>query len=397
MKLADACLTIAAASVACVAGPEDTTLATPPDDPGKADVSSGVVRKGLLPVGETVEADFTTDFEFHAWSVVLAAGGRVRLEVTRQGSTPSLATGLFVYGPVRADGSTGESIARDYDSGWRRLSRLELSSATMGRYLVVLGTRDGLGRGHYRLSATCTNGACDRVDEAVWLSCDGISAESVRECVADGASALDPGDTPDYGALLAGCTARDRALRYFESACGPEAMPAAFCPGGPDLYAARMMPTCRATLAPEYELGETIDLDDLALPEEIEAMIEVAGEGCDACSASAAAYTYPAGATPSLDVVLASVRALQREPDPADWTIDGAATAERLTDALGHWELAGWLEASRRAAGATETGIGSVSTSFYVAAGAEEWVTIWVVHFPATRTIETVTVAQGET
>lgn len=119
-----------------------------------------VTERGPLAFNEAAESKFTQDFEYHAYTFEVAPGSRVSLEITQQGTAAALDTVMVLYGPANADGER-ERIAVDYDSGWGGHSKLKDQTLVEGgKYVVTVGTADGLDRGHYRLLLTCAAGSC---------------------------------------------------------------------------------------------------------------------------------------------------------------------------------------------------------------------------------------------
>jgi len=139
---------------ACTAEATTSDIVEPPFD-GKADLADSVTPKGALAYGEAVEGAFTSDLEFHAYTFAAVAAADVTLEVTHLGSSSTLDTTLFVFGPRDSEGGSGPRLATDNDSGYGKLSKVSVSTAGQGTYTVVIGTADGLGRGHYRLELRC--------------------------------------------------------------------------------------------------------------------------------------------------------------------------------------------------------------------------------------------------
>lgn len=129
-------------------------------DPVEQSESQDVTERGALQWGEPVEGQFVQDFEYHAYTLDVAAGSRITLEITQQGSSRDLSTVMVLYGPPQANGER-ERLAVDYDSGWGGLSKLkEVTLVNAGLYLVTVGTATGLGRGNYRLLLSCEAGNC---------------------------------------------------------------------------------------------------------------------------------------------------------------------------------------------------------------------------------------------
>jgi hypothetical protein len=173
----------------CVADTGDAgPLVEPPLSEGKADVGDRVVDRGPLAFGADAapRGSITEDLEFHGYMLSVRPGSRVALEVTQLGSSRSIDTTLFVYGPRKAEGGFGSAaIAFDDDAGWGKLSRLSnLTLDEGGTYLVVVGTRDARGRGSYRLEASCASGECAPL-EPTDESCASASADAIRACMAD--------------------------------------------------------------------------------------------------------------------------------------------------------------------------------------------------------------------
>jgi hypothetical protein len=155
-------------------------------DDAKADVVDRVAMRGDLAFGATVDGAFTEDLQFDAWRLVAKGGARVSLEVTQAGTARSLDSVLFVYGPKEASGYGTAALARDDDSGWGPHPRLrDLVLPKTGEYLVVLGTRDGQGRGKFRLAATCPGGDCTAPVLPLPTTCPPAVATGLIDCAAE--------------------------------------------------------------------------------------------------------------------------------------------------------------------------------------------------------------------
>lgn len=178
---------------------------------GKADVADRVPVLGALEWGVPVDGEMTEDLEFHGYTLEARAGAVVTVEVTQAGSSRSMDSALFVYGPRGANGGYGsEAIAFDDDSGWGRLSRLrDLELEAGGSYLVVVGTHDGRGRGRYRLKASCPSGEC--APDA--STCEAATADAVLACVADEVAMAEAGTMSPIDALDL-CAADAEACRW---------------------------------------------------------------------------------------------------------------------------------------------------------------------------------------
>jgi hypothetical protein len=149
---------LAGAQAGC--GEESSGPVLQPDLAGKADVAGGVRQLGAVDFAKARVGTFSKDFQFDGYNFVVADGAKVKLEVTHTGTSSALDTTLFLYGPKTASGNYGSRIAQDDDAGWGKLSRLNDVSLPKGQYLAVVGTKDGSGRGGYRLQLSCLSGVC---------------------------------------------------------------------------------------------------------------------------------------------------------------------------------------------------------------------------------------------
>jgi hypothetical protein len=223
----------------------------PPMSGGKADISDRVPVLGALALGGEVRGEITEDLEFHGYTLEVRAGAVVELDIPNQGSSRNLDSTLFVYGPASAAGAYGtEAIAYDDDSGWGQHSRLsDLELADGGRYLVVVGTFDGMGRGRYRLTATCESGECGPVSTG---QCHPVIADDIRACVVDFMSDPDNWQTTELEAVELCGDAEPVADAYDEVCAG--ATPPDFCDGTYEEFALEHLPICIFELQ-----GEVLD------------------------------------------------------------------------------------------------------------------------------------------
>ena len=193
--------------------PETLTLSD------REDLYNGVQRRGELEFGEAVQGELTLDFEMHAYTISAKRGAALTLEVTHRGSSSGLDTLLYLYAP------TDEGyvrIARDDDDGWGQLSRIEIELRKDGDFLAVIGTRDGLGRGSYRLELTCDSGDCTLVPPPVEAWCMDSVFEMISECVIEDVDESTSGEYEPYtdvGAAVARCVSEEQALWYHEIEC----------------------------------------------------------------------------------------------------------------------------------------------------------------------------------
>ena len=223
----------------------------PPIAGGKTDISDRVPVLGPLELGGAVEGVIDEDLEFHGYTLEVRPGSRVKLDVTQRGSSRGLDTTLFVFGPASEAGGYGsDAIAFDDDAGWGTLSRLsDLELAEGGRYLVVVGTYDGQGRGRYRLAATCLSGACGPLPGG---HCHAVIAEDIRACVADFMADPDNWATSELEAVELCADAEPVADAYDEVCAAPS--PPDFCAGSYEEFVRQELPICAFELQ-----GEVLD------------------------------------------------------------------------------------------------------------------------------------------
>ncbi len=133
-------------------------------DPSRADLGGeSLVPIGALAYGGEVTGEFTADDQLDAYTFSAEAGAIITLDNTNRGTSRSLDSTLFLYGPRHESGFYGsEPIAFDDDGGWWLHARVrDFEIPTRGEYLAVLGTYAGLDRGRYRLTLTCESGSCE--------------------------------------------------------------------------------------------------------------------------------------------------------------------------------------------------------------------------------------------
>jgi hypothetical protein len=220
----------------------------PPVGDGKGDVVDRVALLGPLPLGGEVRGAMTEDLEFHGYTLDVRPGARVDLEITQKGTQRSLDATLYVYGPERPAGGYGtEAIDMDDDGGWGRHPRLrDLALADGGRYLVVVGSHDGRGRGGYRLTATCAAGECAPIVSTG--ACHVAIADDIRACVADLMADVETAPASEVEAVAL-CADAEPTADAFDAACAAAAPPA-LCASFVD-FAQHHLPVCRAELEDE--------------------------------------------------------------------------------------------------------------------------------------------------
>lgn len=235
------------APIAC-ADEDRGPLVAPDLAEGKADAGDKVSRLGPLGLGEpgAVTGRFTEDLEFHGYELTVRPGANLHIEVTQKGSSRGLDTTLYVYGPRSASGAFGTTArAFDDDSGYGRLSLVKwLTIPEGGTLLVVVGTRDGRGRGNYRLEARCLNGACEPEPPVAASPCHEDFLSAIETCVADWQADgdYDPYTTSGYE-LTWQCADVEPMSPVRDALCA--AASHAFCALDTERFALDYLPACR--------------------------------------------------------------------------------------------------------------------------------------------------------
>jgi hypothetical protein len=130
-----------------------------PPAPVSGNIYDSTTYLGPVALGGSVRTYFTQDPQYYSFKVTVPGALAARFEVTHEGSSMYLDTGLMVYGPRNASGSYGAyPWSQDDDYGYGQLSRLD-TYLPAGEYLVVVSSNTGAGK-QFRLQATCLGGAC---------------------------------------------------------------------------------------------------------------------------------------------------------------------------------------------------------------------------------------------
>ncbi len=156
-------LVLAACGTEEVAPVEKGEAQVPVVGAGKSDISESVRLKGALEIGDAgfVQSNFSEELEYHGYTLDVRDAAEVQVEVTQRGSSRGLDTTLYLFGPQNEAGNYGKSpVAFNDDDGWGLLSRVKTTLEKGGRYLIVVGTFNGSGRGNYGLKAECLGDAC---------------------------------------------------------------------------------------------------------------------------------------------------------------------------------------------------------------------------------------------
>lgn len=249
--------------LACAESNSVTSSSGAPVDPmlsdGKTDAADRVTQQGVLPFGsEARSGAFSEDLEFHGFELAVRKGARIALEVTQKGSSKGLDTTLYVYGPKSASGYGTKAFAFDDDSGYGKLSKLKEIELDGGAWLVVVGTRDGRGRGTYRLQATCNSGECGPIEANIG-ACPSPLRDAIDACVAGW---LADGDyhpsTQPHDELIAACADAEVVAPAYDAACGASGVPPEFCSLDLEALSATVLPMCRDEITNVWRDGACV-------------------------------------------------------------------------------------------------------------------------------------------
>jgi hypothetical protein len=257
-------LLLALVGVGCGAQEEAATkgaAASAPQLSGKSDVTDGVRQRGALGLeAEGAVSDrLSEDLEYHGYTLALRAGAEVSVEVTQRGSSRGLDTTLYLFGPQDAQGGYGaQAAAFDDDGGYGALSRLRASLPVGGRYLVVVGSYNGRGRGTYRVEARCENGACAPLPLAE-ASCHPALSEAITRCVQDQQedADYDPSVVSELE-LIAQCSDVEPVAPAWDALCAGEGAPAEVCGLSIEQLALEHLPICKHELTDNYLDGRCV-------------------------------------------------------------------------------------------------------------------------------------------
>ena len=373
-------ITIVSLLLAAGCGADSQNKEIPEPVFGAADSLQSVERQGPIELGTAVEQTFDEDLQFFGYEFLGSADGIVDVQITQRGSSRSLDTTMFVYGQTTRN---WERVAFDDDDGWGKLSRIkDLSLASHSRYLVVVGTADGIGRGNFRLDVSCTNDRCNEFDPRLLETCDGAVEGWLTECVDGHDFGFDPHPS-DVIDVVDGCA--DESQMLFDDVCGSSSD--AWCFAGHDQFASTMLPVCVNDVRESFHIPETLDLRFVTLQNEasLDDYVSTVNSDCEACEVGYGVYSYDMPSAPPLDTIAETIRF--RQEQPFEWRLIGAATTDRgavtgMQDEA--WGL--WKEIDTELGGG-EFELQRIGATIPVAAGADGYFQIWVLHYLESNTI----------
>lgn len=270
---------------ACSPSDEGTTSDTPIEptfEQGKNDRLGGIREVATLGIGQEFAGEFTEDLQFFGHVFYAGkTGSKVDLEVTQKGSSRGLDTTLFLYG--EKEPGDWQRLMTDDNDGWGDLSKLGGVEflGNFSRYMAVVGTSDGLGRGSYNFAVSCVSGDC-ALDMPSMASCPDTAINWIQECIDD---SVIHGDGEVHESTLY-CTEPDIAADYYDWDCnvGAFATPEAYCSQGFTVFTEVFYPACAVELMGplqgtlKLEAGSPIS-DELDEAIQLNACIECVDEG----------------------------------------------------------------------------------------------------------------------
>jgi endonuclease I len=149
--------------VGCGAGDKEGTLFTPSlGTGGKADDTSGIDIVGSLGFCEGgVLGEFYKDNQFDGYLFSALRKSKITIDNTNKGTSRSLDSTLFLFGPADGNVFPADYIAMDDDSGWGPHARItDFTIPETGDYLFVIGAYSTTYRGRYRIDLVCRSGSC---------------------------------------------------------------------------------------------------------------------------------------------------------------------------------------------------------------------------------------------
>jgi mono/diheme cytochrome c family protein len=161
---------------ACASTGDDSTT-DKVDDPLTLTDATRVDAEGVLGYGTTVFAENPTTLlekgDFHGYEFHGKAGGVVTITMTAK-QCGQLDTLVHLFGPEDANESRGADLTRADDSGGLPCNTdSQIAGFTLpvdGEYLIVATSFLQRGGGHYKLTLTCDNGACEQPGEMTFAS-----------------------------------------------------------------------------------------------------------------------------------------------------------------------------------------------------------------------------------
>jgi len=294
---------------------------------GKADFfADQVTDLGELAFGESRAGAFERDFQFDGYTFRARAGAQIVVQITHAGSSASLDTTLFLYGPLQDGASAPQRVGIDNDSGWGKLSKIATTLEDGGVYVAVVGTGSAVGRGRYTIALECAAGEC-APDGMLPSECPEEVLGYVSDCITD--LNVDYEFSMPKSALMRECISETRLTdAYNEYLCSGTTRPE-WCELGASGFVDEVVPGCGDTLSTLYPDVAALGLatTDVGVSEAITTLVAQAnaehcasgGDGGCQITVQALRYTWTGSTPPALLGILADVReSLDPGPGPYD-------------------------------------------------------------------------------
>jgi hypothetical protein len=355
--------------------------APPPFEAGKSDALRRVAFQGALSDEAEVTAAFTKDLSFHGWAFDVFEAGPATLDITRTGTSRRLDTTLFVFGPLHRRSFGDEAIASDDDGGWGAHPRLHTDLAP-GRYLAVVGTATGVGRGHYRLDLRCA-GCTARPPGPD--PCPEEMDRWIETCVKDVGNDL----------WVAPAVAWHECSGYLWDG---EYGEAELCDSDPfvsrptwcsDFSLAR--DECEWHWNDHFFVDPAVTTTPLGTGATLEALEDEAEAACDGCLIGLRVHRYDAATPPTATEAVAAIIRDAFDADPA-WHIEGQIPRGELDQRLSELQLEPLISIAVRRASSNLFHVGRARYSRQPPPFDEDDAELWVFTFPETRWFVTVEV-----
>lgn len=375
------------ALVAACGDSTDETKDTVEPELGAADSLRSVVQQAELAFGDAHEAEFDQDIMFHGYRFNAVETAVFNVEITQRGTSRGLDTTLFLYG---ADGTGNwERIAFDDDSGWGQQSRLRtIEAGEFREFMAVVGTANGMGRGNYRLVLECGNGRCEG-EPVTFESCTDDVYPLFDSCVQNQLENADWGwnDSAEASSVDY-CVHDGGAIEMMEWECTPTSR-ASYCRAEQESIKA-VAPDCETRLKDAYAIYDAIEFSRLPLTEALQEQADLIGDyGNDHTWSRLDGYRVAS------DVTTGEVAAALRQDHSRGNALSAGDVEDRDTFRDRLYLPTEVLDVIEDEYG-TEYNAVIVSGSYYVAANAEEWTTLTIVHYLESGAVFVITEVWGE-
>ncbi len=250
----------------------------------------------------------------------------------------------------------------------------------------MVGTPTGLGRGRYRVLATCPGDNCSPPVEDVPVdSCPDEIEDDLLECIGDAQEGL----LVDREAAMSICFDEIDVIDMFEGLCHEDAFTTApdWCAKGEEAFSEGFLPTCTDKIAADivHEV-EDIGLKKLQFNTAMDELQDAAWDACDDfCNLTLHAFTYEQDDV-SIITLVDAVRSVV-EFESASWNNRGEAKVSEVAGIGEDLELGDVLAPAKELAGSDEieVGLGTYFDTPWPSVDASG--SVYVVNFEDTKTV----------